>query len=161
MDEEKDKTTIDEQSGELNNVDKKLDTNESNRGFVYGYTAPTPEERSEIEDIRRRYAKPEEKEDKLKRLRSLDNRAKNIPFIVSLSLGIVGALLFGVGLTMVLEWNILVWGIIVMLIGCVPIGFAHPVHVILLNRGKKKYGDEILKLSEELLNIDSSDSNRS
>lgn len=120
--------------------------------FTYNYTAPTQDERREIEDIKRKYGSPVKERNKLEELRRLDGKVKNPPAILGLSLGIVGTLIFGVGLTMVLEWKLLIWGIIVMAIGCVPIATAYPAHNFLFEKNRKTYGDEILKLSEELLN---------
>ena len=120
--------------------------------FNFRYTAPTEEERKEIDSIRRQYAPQEKTETKLERLRRLDSLVKNTAIIWSLVLGVFGCLIFGLGLTMVLEWNILLWGIALMVIGSVPMAIAFPVYNKLLKKGKAKYGDEILRLSEELLN---------
>ena len=120
--------------------------------FNYKYTAPTEEERKEIDSIRRQYAPQEKTETKLERLRRLDSLVKNTAIIWSLVLGVFGCLIFGIGLTMVLEWSILLWGIVLMVIGSVPMAIAFPVYNKLLKKGKAKYGDEILRLSEELLN---------
>ena len=120
--------------------------------FNFRYTAPTEEERKEIDSIRRQYAPQEKTETKLERLRRLDALVKNTAVIWSLVFGVIGCLIFGLGLTMVLEWNILLWGIVLMVIGSVPMAIAFPVYNKLLKKGKAKYGDEILRLSEELLN---------
>ena len=120
--------------------------------FNYKYTAPTEEERKEIDSIRRQFAPQEQTETKLERLRRLDGLVKNTAIIWSLVLGVIGCLIFGLGLTMVLEWSILLWGIVLMVIGSVPMAIAYPVYKLALNKGKAKYGDDILRLSEELLN---------
>ena len=120
--------------------------------FNFRYTAPTEEERKEIDSIRRQYAPQEKTETKLERLRRLDSLVKNTAIIWSLVLGVLGCLIFGLGLTMILEWDILLWGIILMAIGSVPMAVAYPIYRLVLNKGKAKYGDEILRLSEELLN---------
>ena len=120
--------------------------------FNYKYTAPTEEERKEIDSIRRQYAPQEQTETKLERLRRLDGLVKITAIIWSLVLGVIGCLIFGLGLTMVLEWSILLWGIVLMVIGSVPMAIAYPVYKLALNKGKAKYGDDILRLSEELLN---------
>lgn len=120
--------------------------------FNFKYTALSQEERKEIDSIRRQYCPSEQKESKLERLRRLDALVKNSAVIWSLVLGILGLLTFGLGLTMILEWNIWLWGIVVMLIGSVPIALAYPVYLKILNKNKKRYGQEILTLSEELLN---------
>ncbi len=120
--------------------------------FNFRYTAPSQEERKEIDSIRRQYAPQEKTETKLERLRRLDGLVKNTAVIWSLCLGVLGALIFGLGLTMILEWNIWLWGIVLMAIGSVPMAVAYPIYRLVLNKGKAKYGDEILRLSEELLN---------
>ena len=120
--------------------------------FNFKYTAPSQEERKEIDSIRRQYLSQENSETKIERLRRLDGLVKNTATIWSLVLGVLGCLIFGVGLTMVLEWNILLWGIVVMVIGSIPMMIAYPIYKRILHRGKEKYGEEILRLSEELLN---------
>ncbi len=119
--------------------------------FEYTYSAPTEAEKKQIESIRRQYADEVKVESKIDRVRRLDSKVKNTATCVSLILGVVGCLTFGLGLTMVLEWNIWLWGVVLMAIGCVPMLLAYPVYSWLFARGKKKYGDEILRLSEEIL----------
>lgn len=120
--------------------------------FNYRYTAPTEEERKEIDSIRRQYAPQEQTETKMERLRRLDALVKNTATVWSLVLGILGTLVFGLGLTMILEWNILLWGIVIMAVGSIPAAIAYPVYKVLLKKYKNRYGEEILRLSEELLN---------
>jgi uncharacterized membrane protein len=88
----------------------------------------------------------------MERLRRLDSIVKNSPMIWSLTLGISGCLVFGLGLTMVLEWSVLLWGIVTMIIGSIPMAIAYPVYKEALKQYKKLYGEEILRLSDELLN---------
>lgn len=124
----------------------------SENKFVYNYSAPTEDERREIEGIRKQYDGEQVKKDSLSRLRELDKRVKNPPLIISIVLGVVGVLVFGTGLTMILEWSLYVWGILVMVVGIVPVSIAYPLRKRLVKRNKERYGDEILKLSGELLN---------
>lgn len=120
--------------------------------FNFKYTAPSQEERKEIDSIRRQYAPQEQTETKMEKLRRLDALVKNTAIIWSLCLGVVGALIFGFGLTMVLEWSVWLWGIALMVIGSVPMAIAYPVYKVVLQKYKNRYGEEILRLSEELLN---------
>lgn len=120
--------------------------------FNFKYTAPTEAERKEIDSIRRQYAPKEQTETKLERLRRLDALVKNTAVVWSLCLGVLGTLIFGLGLTMILEWSILVWGIILMCVGSLPIASAYPVYRRILTKYKNRYGEEIIRLSEELLN---------
>ena len=122
--------------------------------FNYTYAAPTIEERKEIENIKNSYIKKEtvKPQTKLSRLRSLDMKVKNTPDIIALIFGIVGTLIFGLGLSMVLEFKIALWGILVGAVGAIIMILAYPVHQMIKNSLKRKYAPEIIKLSEELLN---------
>lgn len=126
--------------------------NDKNNKFSYTYSAPTIEERREIEGIRKQYLPNDEKETKLNRLKKLDARVKNIPLCYSLVLGIIGLLVFGLGLTMVLQWKLYTGGIIISIIGIGIMLPAYPLHQMLLKKGKEKFGPEILELSNSLLN---------
>lgn len=119
--------------------------------FEFKYSAPITEERKEIESIRNSYSVHSES-NKLMRLRELDAKVKNVPTVVSLVVGIIGLLVFGLGLTMILEWKLLVWGIIVSALGFVLMCGALPINKKLSSTLKAKYSDEIIKLSDELLN---------
>ncbi|MBE6673967.1 MAG: ABC transporter ATP-binding protein [Ruminococcaceae bacterium] len=121
--------------------------------FNYTYSAPTESERREIDSIRRQYQPKSNKEISLNRLRRLDSIVKGVPQAVSLALGVVGTLVFGLGLTMILlEWAHIALGILVMVVALPLIIAAYPTHNRLLEKYKEKYGREILQLSEELLN---------
>ena len=122
--------------------------------FKYSYSAPTELERKEIEQIKRQYEKPDEKIIKMQRLRKLDGIVRNIPQTIALILGLVGVFIFGFGLTLILEWQQLLWGIIVCIIGVVPISFAYFVYLKLDKKLRDKYSNEIIKISNELLNED-------
>ena len=119
--------------------------------FEYTYTAPTPEERKEIENIRNHYMNPTYSPTKLDELRKLDNKVKTLPVIISLVLGICGTLIFGLGLTMILEWILYVWGTVVCIVGLVPMILAYPLFQQQSKKLKNNYSDQIIKLSEELL----------
>lgn len=119
--------------------------------FEYTYSAPTERERSEIVRIRRSYEQGGTKEDGLARLRKLDKKVKNTAAAAALSLGISGCLVFGLGLTMILEWSKLLWGSVTAALGVFVMLPAFSVYKFVLKRGKRKYGKEILRLSKELL----------
>ena len=119
--------------------------------FAYAYAAPTEKERREIASIRRQYYANEQSDGKMERLRALDKRVKDGANITALCLGIIGCLLFGGGMALILELENLWVGIPVSIVGMIPMLFAYPTYNAVLKRGKKKYGPEILRLSEELL----------
>lgn len=120
--------------------------------FNYKYVALNEEEKKEIESIRNQYVEKEKCETKIERLRRLNNLVKNVATTWGLCLGIIGCLIFGLGLTMILEWNVVVWGVIVCLPAVALMVAAYPVYLKILKKNKEKYGEEIIKLSEELLN---------
>ena len=48
-------------------------------------------------------------------------------------------------------WWKIVLGIILSILGAPPIAFAYPVYNTMIRRGKQKYGEEIVRLSDEIL----------
>lgn len=122
--------------------------------FTYTYSAPTEAERREIESIRRQYKPDRQEESNIERLRKLHSKVVGAATAASLALGIVGLLIFGGGLALVLELKMIVIGIILSAIGVIPIALAYPVYNKVINDGKKRYGDEIIRLSDEILGED-------
>lgn len=120
--------------------------------FEYKYFAPTKEERAEIEDIRKNYIKKDTQNIKMDTLRKLDRKVKNLPTLVGLIVGCVFCLVFGLGLTCILQWDIWGLGITLMVIGFIPMLLNPFIISKLTSYLKNKYRDEILSLSEELLN---------
>lgn len=124
---------------------------ENKNDFEFNYVAPTANERKEIESIRNSYMPKNKGAEKLERLRTLDAKVRNIPTTISLILGIAGMLIFGLGLTMILEWNIIIWGCVVGVVGLVPTALSYFIYIKLSSYLKNKYSNEILSLSAELL----------
>ena len=110
-----------------------------NNDFEFKYIAPTSEERKEIESIRNSYITKNKSSNKLETLRKLDNKVKNTPTIISLIIGIVGTLIFGLGFTMILEWNLIAWGVVVSFIGLVVMTITYSIHVKISKYLKVKY----------------------
>lgn len=119
--------------------------------FQYRYEAPTEEERREILSIRSNYLAEEKNVGKLERLRLLDRKVRSSATAASIGLGVVGCLIFGLGMALTLEWELFAAGIATSAAGCIPIAAAYSVYRLVLEKNKKKYGAEILKLSDELL----------
>lgn len=119
--------------------------------FTYTYTAPTEAERREIESIRRQYKPDGKTPDKVDRLRKLHTKVTNRANVSAIALGVVGILIFGAGLALVLEFGEYVAGIITAAVGIIPIAVALPVYKAVIKAGRRKYGEEIVRLSDELL----------
>ena len=120
-----------------------------NKGtFNYTYSA---KEQEEIRRIRQKYEAPEKAKDKMEQLRRLDTAVTQKATVVSLIFGVIGCLIFGTGLSFVLEFDLLFWGIALSLVGGIFMALAYPFYNLSLRCGKKKYGAEILNLSQQLL----------
>lgn len=123
-----------------------------NNEFNYSYSAPTVDERRELENIKKEYLEAPVGDEKLQTVRSLDKKVKEIPSVISLITGIAGCLVFGLGMTCCLEWNKTMLGVIVGAVGAALMIIAYPVFKAIKKKLKEKYGAEILKLTNELLN---------
>lgn len=124
--------------------------NEQNE-FKYSYQAPSIEEQKEIRNIKNRYTDLSEQEQKKLKLKKLDWKVSKIPFIIALSIGIVSILLFGLGLTCILEWHQWLIGLVCSISGCFMMIFNYRIYQIIYLHLKKKYKDEIISLADDLL----------
>ena len=77
-----------------------MEQNNKNEAFQYTYSA---KEQAEIRSIREKYEQGPKKEDKMERLRRLDARATQTAQAVSLIFGVIGTLIFGLGLSLVMS----------------------------------------------------------
>ena len=124
---------------------------ENDNKFSFTYSAPTEAERREIEGIRRQYKPEDENENKIERLRKLHSAVLGRATAVSLAFGVAGVLIFGGGMALALEFEMLVIGIILASLGAIPMAFAYPMYKSEIAKGKAKHGDEIIRLSDEIL----------
>lgn len=120
---------------------------ESDR-FEYSYSAKQQEE---VERIKRKYM--EKEEDKMELLRKLDRDVEKPGTIASIVVGVIGMLVFGVGMCCTMVWKdtLFVPGIIIGIIGMGVMAMAIPVYKIITKKQREKIGPQILALSEELL----------
>lgn len=123
---------------------------EDNQKFEYSYSAPSERERREVERMRREYL-GESKESDIQALRNLDKKVHTFPMVLSLSIGVIGTLVFGLGLTLILEWGKWTFGIIFGAIGAIVASLAYPAYSFTYNKNKKKYGKQILELADKFL----------
>lgn len=122
---------------------------EASNVFTYQYSA---KQAGEIERIRNKYL-PEE-ESKLETLRKLDARAQSAGMIPALCIGVIGCLIFGVGMCFGLgvfgsiTWPSLIFGGV----GALTMLPAYPLYKRISRKTKERLSPEILRLSEELMN---------
>ncbi len=122
---------------------------ENNR-FEYNYTAVNNEERKEVENIKSRYLSVDSS-DNLSELRKLDKKAKFAPRLATASAVTVGVLTFGGGMAITLELQKYAAGVAVSAVGIVIMVLSYFIHGFFTKRSKKKYGRQILELSEKIL----------
>lgn len=114
-----------------------------------------------MKDLDKVYAESVAKEympketNKLRQLKKLDERAKLPAFVTSMSVGIVGTLIFGTGMCFAMGvlgtgLGTMVLGIILGIIGIAMCVINYPLYQKLLKAGKEKYAFEILELAKEI-----------
>lgn len=121
--------------------------------FSYNYSARQQEE---IKNIRKKYAVSElDPQDNMERLRRLDKQVTEKATVWSLILGILGALILGVGMCCCLVWNssitVMIIGIAIGFIGIIGVSLAYPIYSYILKKEREKAAPEIIRLTDELL----------
>ena len=119
-----------------------------NKSFTYNYSAAR---NKEVESIRRKYMPREES--KLETLKRLDYRVQSAGMIEGLCLGIIGALVFGVGMCFFLDvFAGAAWlTAILMICGTLLMIPAYPIYRRIARKTKAELTPEILRLSEEIM----------
>lgn len=115
--------------------------------FEYTYSARRQEE---IEAIKSKYLPP--KEDKMDELRKLDASVTIHATMWSISVGTIGALIFGGGMSCFLVGTeaMFVPGIILGVFGFAIMGMAYPLYGRIVKKQREKIAPQILSLAEEL-----------
>ncbi|MBO5166642.1 MAG: hypothetical protein J6B90_08595 [Lachnospiraceae bacterium] len=122
-------------------------TNETNNNsFSYTYSAKQQEE---IKNIRDKYMPREES--KMEQLRRLDAGVTQKGTLFSLIIGILSALIFGVGMCCCLVWNLFIPGTVIGVIGIAGIAAAYPVYMRITEKEREKIAPKIIQLTDELL----------
>lgn len=115
--------------------------------FRYTYSA---KEREEITRIRRKYMPREE--NKMDQLRRLDARVTQKGMISALTIGIISALVLGIGMCLCMVWpEYIRIGIPVGLLGIAGMCVNYPLYLRIIKKEREKLAPEILRLTEELM----------
>ena len=121
--------------------------------FSFTYSA---QQQKEVEAIRKQYL-PQEA-DKMEQLRKLHAIPTQKARAASLTVGIIGALIMGTGMSLAmteigaaLGSLAMILGIAVGLVGMVLAALAYPLYNRVLKKQREKIAPEILRLSDELL----------
>lgn len=89
-------------------------------------------------------------------LKKLDSKAKMGANIFGFTFGLIMALVLGVGMCLSMKvigdgstlWFAL--GIVIGIIGIAGVSVNYPIYVKLLEKGKKKYGNDIIELAKQI-----------
>lgn len=129
---------------------------ENKESFNYTYSA---KEQEEIKAIRKKYAVQEQTEDKMAQLRRLDAGVYSKATTAALVVGIIGALIMGMGMSLVMTEigaflgtvMALIVGIGLGVIGIILVCLAYPLYNRTLKKEREKIAPEILRLTDELM----------
>lgn len=116
--------------------------------FEYNYSA---KQQKEIKTIREKYVPKEE--NKMEQLRRLDASATKPGTAASIIVGVIGALLFGIGMCCTMVWmgNLFIPGIVIGVAGLLAIAAAYPVYTHITKKQREKLAPEIMRLTDELI----------
>ena len=121
--------------------------------FSFTYSA---QQQKEVEAIRKKYLPQEtDKMDQLRKLHAIPTKKARA---ASLTIGIIGALIMGTGMSLAmteigaaLGSLAMILGIAVGLVGMALAALAYPLYNRVLKKQREKIAPEILRLSDELL----------
>lgn len=132
--------------------------NREENGFVYNYSA---KEQAEVKRIREKYMSAPKAEDKMAYLRKLDASVTRTAQIVALIFGIVGAIILGLGMSIIMtdlsefmglsNDMAMIVGIIIGIVGGALASIAYPIYNVIVKRKRKKIAPEIIRLTDELM----------
>ena len=120
--------------------------NQEKEKFSYTYSA---KEQAEINRIRKKYVTTE---DKMEQLRQLDASVAEKATMVSIIVGVIGALIMGIGMCGVMVWQGL-WFVPGIIIGLIGMGIvaAYPIYQKVIKKESEKSAPEIIRLTDELM----------
>lgn len=115
---------------------------------TYTYSARDVEE---AKRIRKEFVSGEK--EPIDRLREIQRKVESRARIPAISLGVIAALVFGVGLCFTLVWaeTLFVPGIIIGLVGIVGIALVYPLYKSRLDKEKKLVENEVRQLSDAVI----------
>lgn len=125
----------------------------NNETFKMTYSA---QQHKEVEEIRNKYM--EQPKDKMDRLRELDESVTKKPLAIALTIGIIGTLILGLGMSFIMsDFGKLLGslafpiGMATGIVGIILLACAYPLYKKILKKERKKITPEILRLTDELM----------
>lgn len=119
-----------------------------NEIFSYSFSAKQQEE---IKRIREKYIPKEETT--IEQLRRLDAAVTKKGTMASLVVGIVSALIVGVGICCCMVWadTMFVPGIVIGLVGMAGVAAAYPIYAHITKKERERIAPIILRMTDELM----------
>ncbi|MBQ8444207.1 MAG: dihydropteridine reductase [Clostridia bacterium] len=111
-----------------------------------------------VEKIKCRYINLQKEEDKFEQLKKLDSKAKMPARVFGYTFGTLASLVLGTGMSLAMKiigasvGALMPVGIAVGAVGIALMSITYPIYKKLLAKGKKKYGQQIIEKSNEILN---------
>lgn len=126
---------------------------EHNDSFKMTYSA---QQQEEIQSIRQKYVPKEES--KMDKLRALDARVTQKATMVSIIVGIIGAMVLGCGMSLIMSDfgkalgdAAFPVGIVAGALGIALVALAYPVYHRTLKKERERIAPQILQLTDELM----------
>lgn len=109
----------------------------SNKKFEYSYSA---REQEEINAIMKKYVPAPYESSSLQKLKMLDRKVTQRATAAGITIGIIGVLVLGYGMSCVLVWQdtLFAAGVVIGILGIVITALAHPLYKYILKRERKK-----------------------
>lgn len=111
---------------------------------------PNEQDQKRAENIRRQYISREE--NKMEKLQALDDKVKAPGKTVGTILGVIGALIMGAGMSQIMVWSNMTAGLVLSIPGLFIAAAAFPVYHMITDIRKNEYAEEIMRLSDEVIN---------
>ena len=126
---------------------------EHNDSFKMTYSA---QQQEEIQSIRQKYVPKEES--KMDKLRALDSHVTQKATMVSIIVGIIGAMILGCGMSLIMSDfgkalgdAAFPVGIVAGALGIALVALAYPVYHRTLKKEREKIAPQIMQLTDELM----------
>lgn len=124
--------------------------NEKNHNEVFEFTY-SAKQQEEVRKIRQKYVPREE--DKMEQLRRLDASVTSKGTLISVTVGVISALILGFGMCCCMVWDggWFIPGIFIGLVGIAGMALAYPLYNHITKKAREKIAPEIIRLTDELM----------
>lgn len=123
----------------------------ADKKMIYSYSS---RENEEINEILKKYLPEQETDSAAKSIKTIDRRVTNRANAAGITVGIIGVLILGFGMSCVLVWQdtLFAVGVITGILGIAIAAAAHPFYKYVLKKERQKAAPEILRLAKPLNN---------